>query len=73
MRAKKPPMIERMGVASSEDAVMWDGLVQQLLGPKMPSDTPDLRRSNTLQLAAAALRAAGERELVAQVDHLLAT
>lgn len=66
-------MLKRCGVSNDEDAAQWDDLVQQLLGPTMPSDRPERQRRHALQIAAAALRATGERELVAQVDHLLAT
>lgn len=73
MTKTKPPMIERMGITNDEDAALWDDLVQQLLGPKMLSDAPDRRHRHALQIAAAALRAAGESELIAQVDQLLAS
>lgn len=63
MRMKKAPMIERMGVSNDEDTAQWDDLVQKLLGPRFLSDPPDRHRRHALQIAAAALRAAGEREL----------
>ncbi|MBH3348693.1 hypothetical protein [Pseudomonas putida] len=66
-------MIERMGITNDEDAALWDDLVQQLLGPTFLSDPPDLRRRRALQIAAAAMRAAGESELIAQIDQLLAS
>ncbi|MDV8059787.1 hypothetical protein [Pseudomonas aeruginosa] len=72
MSAKKPTMLERCGVTRDDDAAQWDDLVQQLLGPRFLSDPPDRHRRRALAMAAAALRAAGERELAVQVDHLLA-
>lgn len=64
---KKPNMLERCGVNRDEDAAQWDDLVRQLLGPTMPSDSPERQRRHALQIAAAALRAAGDRELAKSI------
>lgn len=48
--------------------VSWDDCVSQLLGPKLLRDDPEVRRRNALELAAAALRAAGKHDLVSQLS-----
>lgn len=41
----------------------WDSVARHLLGPRFVGDAADKRRRNALQLAAAALRAAGAGDL----------
>lgn len=41
----------------------FDRAVELILGPRMPGDDPERRRSEALALAAAAMRAAGESVL----------
>ncbi|ELT3988956.1 TPA: hypothetical protein L5C62_005391 [Pseudomonas aeruginosa] len=69
MTTKKPTMLERCGVTCGDDAAQWDELVQMLLGPKLLSDSPERRRRHALAIAAAALRAAGQKELAANVEQ----
>ncbi|MCY1293297.1 hypothetical protein D9M69_541760 [compost metagenome] len=70
MSTKKPTMLERCGVTYDDDAALWDDCVESLLGPKLVGYDPERRRSHALALSAAALRAAGAREMAAQADHL---
>lgn len=44
--------------------------MSQLLGPKLLRDDPEVRRRNALELAAAALRVAGEHDLVSQLSMI---
>lgn len=60
-------MLKRCGVTDEGDTAQWDDLVRQLLGPRMPDDPVSRRRYHALQIAAAALRLAGEPSLAAQV------
>ncbi|MHA6830445.1 hypothetical protein [Ralstonia pseudosolanacearum] len=46
----------------------WDSVVRHLLGPRFTGDPADKRRRNALQLAAAALRAAGDHALASQIN-----
>lgn len=41
----------------------WDALTDRILGPRMPSETQERRRSDALALARAALKAAGVERL----------
>lgn len=61
-------MLERCGITDAEDAALWDNLVEQLLGPTMPSDPPERRRRHALALADAALRTAGDSATASQGD-----
>jgi hypothetical protein len=45
----------------------WDHAVSVLLGPRLAGDDPDKRKGQALELAAAALRAAGENTLAANL------
>lgn len=45
----------------------WDYVVSELLGPRLASDDPEDRKRQALELAAAALRAAGENTLAANL------
>ncbi|MGJ7514439.1 hypothetical protein ACSFE6_08885 [Pseudomonas baetica] len=67
---KKPTMLERCGVTDAEDCALWDECVDSLLGPRLVGHDQEKRRRNALYLAAAALRAAGDSEMAAQVDRL---
>lgn len=49
------------------EAEVWDRAVSQLIGPVVTSADRETRRQNALQLAAAALRAAGENQRAAQL------
>ncbi len=46
----------------------WDSVVRYLLGPRFAGDAADKRRRNALQLAAASLRAAGEKQMASQIN-----
>ncbi|MGN7100194.1 hypothetical protein ACTHR6_01180 [Ralstonia holmesii] len=46
----------------------WDSVVRHLLGPRFVGDPADKRRCNAIQLAAAALRAAGDDALARQIS-----
>ncbi|MFJ2995482.1 hypothetical protein [Pandoraea sp. NPDC087047] len=55
--ANAPPM---------PDAEMWDACVSSILGPVIAQADCEVRHRNALQLAAAALRAAGADDIAAQ-------
>lgn len=60
--AKQP--VSQRAVSGAES---WDEAVRLLLGPKMLSDPEERRQRQALELAAAALRAAGEDVLAANL------
>lgn len=72
MKVNHATQLERMGVNNRQEAEAWDSCVATLLGPRMPSEEKERRRRDALELAAAALRAAGERGLVQEVSLRLA-
>ncbi|WP_155772880.1 hypothetical protein [Ralstonia pseudosolanacearum] len=47
----------------------WDMAVRHLLGPRFAGDPADKRRRDALQLAAASLRAAGEKQMAIQAEQ----
>lgn len=49
------------------DAELWDTAVAGLLGPVVTQRDREQRRTNALALAAAALRAAGEGQMAADL------
>lgn len=49
------------------DATDWDALVSRLLGPIVTPADRERRRGHALALAAAALRAAGEKQTAARL------
>lgn len=57
----------RVELAPMTEQETWDAAVAAILGPRLVSENPDERRANALQLAAAALRAAGEPGLATNV------
>lgn len=50
----------RMNGELTSTAASWDEAVNYMLGPVLVGDAPDRRQKSALELAAAALRAAGE-------------
>ncbi|MBR8433839.1 hypothetical protein KDW37_24085 [Burkholderia cenocepacia] len=48
------------------DGPDWDRAVDLVLGKRMPGESPERRRADALALAAAALRAAGEKQEAAR-------
>lgn len=52
----------------ADDGASWGECVSMLLGPLLPSDDPLRRKRDALQLAAAALRAAGAADLARQAE-----
>lgn len=59
---KKPRKAIRLDTdIGGKDSPGWDALVDRLLGPVVVESDRERRRSNALALAAAAMRAAGEK------------
>ncbi len=61
--AAKGMVGRRVDVSELNDAESWDHCVAYLIGPKLVGVDPGIRKRNALELAAAALRAAGEHDL----------
>lgn len=59
--------VYRMRGELTSTAESWDEAVNYMLGPELVGDAPDRRQKTALELAAAALRAAGEHVMAANL------
>ncbi len=65
--AAKGMVGRRVDVSELNDTESWDYCVDYLIGPKLVGVDPGIRKRNALELAAAALRAAGEHDLATEL------
>jgi hypothetical protein len=65
--AAKGMVGRRVEVSELTEEESWDHCVAYLIGPKLVGVDPGIRKRNAMELAAAALRAAGEHDLATEL------